>query len=310
MRAAGLGARGEHLASRCERPAMSGATIARMTTYPATNGESRSSSPADAAMVARIRANSPRASRVVATFATCWRPKPYRRPATSPARTFMTTVSATAASTGQTTLGRSPGSMESPKPKKKIAAKASRSGWTSSLMRSPEAVLPSIRPTMKAPIASATPNSSAIPATRTAAPRKEITSNSLSLMAKTRPTIRVPNRARSARTRRKANALPICSEAAARSSAPERSGWRAARWSAGKTSSTTMMPRIGLVSPLPMRPRSTSVFVTIAEDEMPSTPARTSASRCPGRGGSRRRDRRRRRARGRGRRRPSSCRRP
>ncbi len=46
-------------------------------------------------------------------------------------------------------------------------------------------------------------------------------------------------------------------------------------------SSTTMMPRIGRVSGLPMRPRSTRIFVTIADEEMPRTPARTSASDVP-----------------------------
>lgn len=193
------------------------------------NGDSRSSRPAPAAIVARIRANSPRASSVVEMFAAGPGPNPYTRAAPSPASTFITSVTATAASTGHSTVGRSPGSMERPNAKKKIAPNASRRGCTSLRMRSPEVVEPSMRPTMNAPIASATPNHSETPATNTAAPRKEMTRSSSSLVLKRWPTMRVPKRAASASSRRKPKALPPSMTADARLSAPDRIGWSAAR---------------------------------------------------------------------------------
>ncbi len=146
-----------------------------------------------------------------------------------PANTFIRTVTATAASTGHSTLGRSPGSMDSPKAKKKIAPNASRRGCTSFRMRGPDVVLPSIRPTMNAPIASATPNHSETPATKTATPRKEMTSSSSSLVFISLPMSFVPNRAARASSSRKPKALPPSSTAAPRLSAPDRIGWSAAR---------------------------------------------------------------------------------
>ncbi len=119
--------------------------------------------------------------------------------------------------------------MERPKAKKKIAPKASRSGCTSSMIFLPELVLPSIRPTMNAPIASATPNHSETPATKTAAPRKEMTSSSLSLVAISLPITAVPQRATTASSSRKPNALPASRAAEAIESAPEITGWSAAR---------------------------------------------------------------------------------
>ncbi len=119
--------------------------------------------------------------------------------------------------------------MESPNAKKKIAPNASRSGCTSVRMRSPEPVLPSIRPTMNAPMASATPNHSETPATRTATPRNEMTSSSSSLVCISLPMSRVPHRAATASSSRKPNALAASPTAEARLSAPDRIGWRAAR---------------------------------------------------------------------------------
>ncbi len=134
---------------------------------------------------------------------------------------------------------------------------------------------------MNAAMASATPNFSATPATSTAAPRKEMTSSSLSLVSNSLPTMPVPQRAATASRSRKPKAFPMSAIIPPTSSAPEITGWSAARYRARKMSSTTMMPRIGLVSGFPMRPRSTSTLVTIADEEMPRTPARTSASEVP-----------------------------
>ena len=67
----------------------------------------------------------------------------------------------------------SPGSIDSPKAKKKMAAKASRSGRTSRSMRLAAAVPASTRPAMKAPIASETPSWAANPATRKREPDEQ-----------------------------------------------------------------------------------------------------------------------------------------
>lgn len=108
------------------------------------------------------------------------------------AATLMTMVRAAAAATGVATEAMSPGSMASPKAKKKMAAKASRNGCTSSRIRGPEGVPARISPTRKAPMASATPRTSETPAMRTAAPRKLMTSSSLSRTVISRPIRQVP----------------------------------------------------------------------------------------------------------------------
>ncbi|CAM5269600.1 hypothetical protein SHIRM173S_10289 [Streptomyces hirsutus] len=141
------------------------------------NGVSRSSSPAPVAMAARISANSPRETSVVAMSAAMSTPYRYRRATRRPAIRFIARVSATATATGPATEAMSPGSMASPKAKKKIAAKASLRGCTRVRIRGAAGVPATIRPTMNAPMASTTPSTSETPATKIAVPRKVTTSS-------------------------------------------------------------------------------------------------------------------------------------
>jgi hypothetical protein len=62
---------------------------------------------------------------------------------------------------------------------------------------------------------------------------------------------------------------------------PDRIGCRTARYRARNTSSTTMMPRIRRVSELARRRSSINSLVAMADDEIPTMPAMTSASRLP-----------------------------
>ena len=97
-----------------------------------------------------------------------------------------------AAAAGAMTGPMSPGSIDRPKAKKNSAANASRRGSTSRWMRRAAAVPASTRPAMKAPIASDTPSSYAIPATSSAKPTNRTTRSSSSFEVMMAPTTRVP----------------------------------------------------------------------------------------------------------------------
>ena len=123
-----------------------------------------------------------------------------------PAVRFSTIDTTTATATGTATCAASPGSMVRPKAKKNAAANASRRGSTSRSIRCATALSARTRPAMNAPIASDTPSSSAMPATRTAKPTKHTVSSSSSGVAIRRPTIVAPQRAMAPRVSRNTNA--------------------------------------------------------------------------------------------------------
>ena len=87
--------------------------------------------------------------------------------------------------------------------------------------------------------------------------------------------------ARRATITRKPNALANDTTASPAVADSSSTGWSAARYTARNRSSTTTMPRIRRVSRLVRRRISTRILVTIADDEMPTRPASTSASRVP-----------------------------
>ncbi len=182
---------------------------------------------------------------------------------------------------GPATFQTSPGSTVRPKVKKNNAANVSRSGNTSLRTRGATVVSASTSPAMNAPMASDTCTSSAIPAISTARPTKHTVSSSSCSAPITRPTTDAPYRAMSATITRNPNALANEKMASPTLADSSSTGCRAARYTARNRSSTTTMPRIRRVSRLVSRCISTRILVTIADDEMPTAPASTSASGVP-----------------------------
>ncbi len=210
--------------------------------------------------------NSPRAIRAVPARTRPGRAMPARRAAHQPVPTLVAAVTTASTPATAATGRRSPGSIWSPKNKKKVAAKRSRSGLTRRLARS-WALPPRAMPTRKAPTAAETWSWAATPATsrvRPSTPSRRASSERLSTARLTTG----PWRRATNRTTATAARAAVTETTPATRDPPASSTATTGRYTAMARSSMTSTDSTEGVSRLPRRSRSRSTLEMTPEEEM------------------------------------------
>src|SRR5688500_3454298 len=171
---------------RSDSFASSGEALAKINTYRAANGCNTGIKLPAIARLTMMMENSPRASKVNPVLSEPTVDSWARLPTINPAMTTQTSDSSAAPTASHAAPPKVNGSIERPKPKKKMAPKKSRNGTTSRSIRSLCSVSPSINPSSNAPMDSATWMVSQSPASRNRQAKTTITKSSLDEMRSTR----------------------------------------------------------------------------------------------------------------------------